>query len=90
MLILDENFACTCLSDLLEDCNCVQMNVYVDNFIYFKKGDLPAIQVDTTIENYTDLDLSSYAIQSGENEERFTYNYKDRLQYMEKFSKDSK
>ena len=64
MLILDDSPAFVCLDYLLtEDYGYNQMNVFVDNYVYYQKDNLPPIQVNSLKKNYSDMELSSYAIQ---------------------------
>ena len=66
------------------------MNVFVDNYVYYQKDDLPPIQVNSLKKNYSDMELSSYAIQVDECVEKFISRFAWVKETLEKLSKKSK
>ena len=66
------------------------MNVYVGDYVYFQKGDLPPIQVNSLKANYSDMELSAYAIQVDECVEKFISRFEWVMETLEKLSKKSK
>jgi len=87
---LSDTPACYCLSYLLvEDYEFTAMNIYVKNYIFFQKGNLPPIQVDSSKVSYTDLELSSYAVQVGEDEVKFIRRFEFVMKAYEIFRKKS-
>ena len=68
---MDDPPAFTSLSHLLtEDYGFREMNDD-GKYVYFSKADLPPIQVNSLKISYTDLELSSYAIQVDECVDKF-------------------
>ncbi len=91
MLILDDSPAFICLEYILtEEYGYTQSNVYVENYVYFQKYNLPPIQVNSLQKNYTDLESSSYAIQVGECVEKFIDRFAWVMETLERLSKKSK
>lgn len=66
------------------------MNVFVDNFVYYQKGDLAPIQVNSLQKNYSDMELSSYATQVDECVEKFIRRFEWVMETLEKLSRKSK
>ena len=69
---MDQPFSFVSLEYILtEDYGYTQMNVYVGDYIYFQKNNLPPIQVNSLKLDYSDMELSSYAIQVDECVDKF-------------------
>lgn len=89
MLILVDNVAFLTLSRLLQDdYDFSELNVYVQDYVFFSKNNLPPIQVDSKKITYSDLDLSSYSIQAGEDDvETFINRFRWMMKTIEKYFK---
>ena len=70
MLILDDPASFTALSYLLGEYGFNDMKV-VGKYVYYSKNNLSPIQVTHLKINYTELELSSYAVQVGESTKKF-------------------
>ncbi len=77
MLILDGTTAFISLNYLLEEeYNLSDMNIYVDNYIFYQKDNLAPLQIDSSKEHYANLELSSYASQLDEDPIKFIQRYR--------------
>lgn len=88
MLILTDSPAYICLSYLFNEYGFNESDLQ-GKYIYFSKDSLPPIQLNSLKVNYSELELSSYAIQVGESVDKFISKFTWAMKTLEAFSKKS-
>ena len=89
MLVLEGSAAFNCLVLLLtNEYGYNQMNIYFKDYVYFQKNNSKPIQIDSLKENYSNVELSSYATQVDESVEEFISKFALLMKALEHLSKN--